>query len=59
MQAKYNKADYIIKKINSWINDELKIKGLTDYSWDYIKNITEKELKINWAKLINALHFKE
>jgi len=59
MQAKFNKAGYISEEINSWVDSKVKVKGLTDYLWDYIESAIEEKLEINQIKLINALHLKK
>ena len=59
MRAKFNKAGYTTEQIDGWIDGEFEIKGLIDYSWEYIESATEEELKTNRAKLIDALRPKE
>ena len=59
MRAKFNKADYTTEKLNSKIDNKIKILSLIDLSWAYIKSNTLKLLKINRAILITTLYFKE
>ena len=59
MRAKFNKAGYITKQIDGQIDSKLEIKGLINYSWEYIESTTEEKLKTNRVKLIDTLRFKE
>jgi len=59
MRAKFNKANYIIKELNSRINNKVEILNLVDFFWAYIKSNTLKLFKVNRVMLIATLRFKE
>ena len=59
IRAKFNKASYTIKELNSRINDEVEVPGLIDLSWAYIKSNTPELLQVNRAMLVAALRPEE
>ena len=59
MKAKFIKLEYIIKKLNNFINNKIKVPSLTDYAQAYIENKIVEILKVNQIILIKVLKVKD
>ena len=59
MKAKFVKLEYIIKKLNSFINEKIKISNFINYVQAYIKSDIIEAFKKNYIILIKTFKTKD